>query len=566
MALTKAHSRMLANVNVTPEDFGAVGDGSADDTTALRAYLDHVFTYQPACRAAGVYKTTDTVSLLGFDVESLTTYPSGNPKVGQTIPERIDYGFTYSSLIKAAHSNTAVVIQGRGLSSEAIRVEYTTGQARDADTYGISLRNVTFCTFGMLYSLNACRNGVDELWAQSTGNKNQFWSNNIGIIWMSKASRFLFDINSAFNNGWNTPSTIAHMYLDGRHNGTGTSFDITQTGATVTCQGQLEFGLRIKRTEGIHIGTLNIERAVVDNTSATEARALLKLDDGSNIAIGHLHMEGVACVSDFSALIVSFNSTANIQGMTLTDSDNGGQFSRTGCRTFNIRHNTTSGSKPAAFIDVGSLTWTGRWFGGTSPQLCVSEYPSAISIQKVSDQNTGSPSDDPLGALTNSDGTPKATYSAYSGSPYNQTPVFTYFNGSPIMPAARIYGGGGTQTGTGLIDLSAESYDNCNMAANDEITIPVDGIYAIEAGGAAGFNGSAFDDTYWTVRIDSASGTIIQYLFHDRGSGTTAAQNSIGTASTTYKLSAGDQIGLYSQAGATEKTAKTFLAVRQVSI
>jgi parallel beta-helix repeat protein len=61
MALTKAHNRMIADAAVNVKDFGAVGDGVADDTAAIQAALDSDAKriYVPA--ASSYYKVTSAL-------------------------------------------------------------------------------------------------------------------------------------------------------------------------------------------------------------------------------------------------------------------------------------------------------------------------------------------------------------------------------------------------------------------------------------------------------------------------------------------------------------------------
>jgi polygalacturonase len=41
MALTKAHNRMIAGASVDVRDFGAVADGTTDDSAAIQAAIDY---------------------------------------------------------------------------------------------------------------------------------------------------------------------------------------------------------------------------------------------------------------------------------------------------------------------------------------------------------------------------------------------------------------------------------------------------------------------------------------------------------------------------------------------
>lgn len=69
MALTKAHNRMIFNAALNAKDFGAVGDGVADDTAAIQAWFyalrDNASTVGYGV-ADGKFRITDTIDVTGL--------------------------------------------------------------------------------------------------------------------------------------------------------------------------------------------------------------------------------------------------------------------------------------------------------------------------------------------------------------------------------------------------------------------------------------------------------------------------------------------------------------------
>ena len=64
MALTKVQNRMIAAARLTPKDFGAVGDGVADDTTAMQSYINAVSADGiKQYRISGRYKVTAQIDM-----------------------------------------------------------------------------------------------------------------------------------------------------------------------------------------------------------------------------------------------------------------------------------------------------------------------------------------------------------------------------------------------------------------------------------------------------------------------------------------------------------------------
>jgi len=86
MALTKAHNRLVSGSTKNVVDYGATGDGTTDDTTALQesitsTYGDEVTTGNTLNLPRGVFKTSATVevnnSAQAYDVDNITLQGAG---------------------------------------------------------------------------------------------------------------------------------------------------------------------------------------------------------------------------------------------------------------------------------------------------------------------------------------------------------------------------------------------------------------------------------------------------------------------------------------------------------
>lgn len=98
MALTKVSYSMVTGAPVTPQDFGAVGDGVADDTAAIQAAIA-ANTGRVLFFPNGVYKITSRIDFgnVGIEGESTRGSVSGNGGVEFASYVTADYAMTVSS-------------------------------------------------------------------------------------------------------------------------------------------------------------------------------------------------------------------------------------------------------------------------------------------------------------------------------------------------------------------------------------------------------------------------------------------------------------------------------------
>lgn len=224
MALTKAHNRMIEGAYVSVKDYGAVGDGVADDTSAIQAAIDAASstgaagTVQVVYFPNGTYKTTSTINVT---------------KQGTTIIGQGRYG----AVIKAVHSGTAIIsmkgavhctirdIQLQSDDTTFPDVGILLGRTSPTDTAGFHhFENLVFqvyVTHAAIYSIASEENLWSSVWCRVLGGKYGLYtakSDELSIDSLATSTntvnryeRVTFQMNSTFVTG----ATPIYISLDG---------------------------------------------------------------------------------------------------------------------------------------------------------------------------------------------------------------------------------------------------------------------------------------------------------------------------------------------------------------
>lgn len=111
MSLTKVSYSMIAGEYANALDYGAVGDGSADDTAALQAAINGAIAdKKPLYIPAGTYKTTATLTILNPYGQGFDLYGAGN---GTTVIKAFHTGNAVLSMIGAINCSISyITLQG----------------------------------------------------------------------------------------------------------------------------------------------------------------------------------------------------------------------------------------------------------------------------------------------------------------------------------------------------------------------------------------------------------------------------------------------------------------------
>lgn len=132
MALTKAHNRMISGSMVNVVDYGATGDGTTDDTSAVQAAIA---TGQSVFFPKGTYLISD----------QLTVETTGQMLVGDGL----------QTVIKNSTTSDIIIYVGGSSNVDKVQIKDLTIEGNALTTYGLKVQ-------GNDDSLSAARNGVVE--------------------------------------------------------------------------------------------------------------------------------------------------------------------------------------------------------------------------------------------------------------------------------------------------------------------------------------------------------------------------------------------------------------------
>ena len=170
MSLTKVSYSMITGAPVNVRDFGAVGDGATDDTTAIQAAINYGAANGIEIQIpSGIYKTTAplTVTVNGTSIRGLGSIPLGTDTTGKGPIIR------YYGTDKALDVGVAPTVNGTNIYNtriENIRIQTDTNTLtamRVWHSYGGYFNNISiygqkgFANTGLLVS-----SGIDNIYQQ----------------------------------------------------------------------------------------------------------------------------------------------------------------------------------------------------------------------------------------------------------------------------------------------------------------------------------------------------------------------------------------------------------------
>lgn len=126
MSLTKTTYSMIAGAPFNVLDFGAVGDGVADDTAAIQAAIDSVGSNGAVFFPVGTYKITSTLNYAGANANAITLYSDSSPGRGYTGANLLWDGAVGGTMMSFTTANNSLVknlsFRGEGIAAVLLKL------------------------------------------------------------------------------------------------------------------------------------------------------------------------------------------------------------------------------------------------------------------------------------------------------------------------------------------------------------------------------------------------------------------------------------------------------------
>lgn len=211
MALTKTHNRMIDGASVNVKDFGATGDGTTDDSTAIASAISHADTIGGATVffPEGIYNVGSTGISLTSSKVNLLGVGSGNEE--------------------ASPSTAATVIKGTSTSDEVIKVGTSS-----APLFRISISNLSVDTVASM-TVPAIK-----VFADRCSFKNLHVDGGDSCILLAGG------ISNYFENCTLRDAETQCLFIDGQVSG-GTNNNMF---VNMDCRGAGSYGIKVKTNAG----------------------------------------------------------------------------------------------------------------------------------------------------------------------------------------------------------------------------------------------------------------------------------------------------------------------------
>lgn len=403
---------------ITPQLFGAVGDGVTDDTAALDAALDYVKT---AARTSGV--PTTLYLPRGNYIRSTTFAISGQVRIKGDGLETSGAG-NGTTIICTGDNTPAVTVSGQAFGIEDIEFRYQTFQDSTktdsivlkfiGDAYKFSIRNVAvrggYTGIGAAQSINVYNGTIDNLFVRSyshsgvrmlSGGTVNTWNNlyvqNLANVQVAQTATIT---GVALSNGTNIvltcsgslPSLLAVNRqfnvtgLDSSYNGN--YFVRSISGSDVYCdaastlsapsditgtltffpQPSTSYPMELGNGEHTFIG-LDVEHVV------TDAAAIIYAPSLSYVHIVDAHIEAVYRSSGGLFLVHSPNGSVTVDSLSVINSG-----FNVGTANYTFRNESAMSSLIGGNVTARDIGFTGAtWYTGSAGTGA--DHPMVASVK-----------------------------------------------------------------------------------------------------------------------------------------------------------------------------------------